>query len=323
MAKNKGKTSLTAQRRKERQRQKARQRQIYIAVGLVAVAVIALALIIVANQPADAPVPDDRYEGIAQTINIDGFPMLGDPEAPVRVAEYSSFDCPACQGFHEEVMPVILERIEAGDINFTYVPLYGTGGISNGLGAAQAAVCAMRQNSFWVFHDTLFDWQSQYGNSAFSNNRLLSGVNNLGLSEGDFTTCFDSQATVDVLNAAISAANALGEGFTGTPTITVNGTIVTATIPAITEAIDSALVLAGGGTGDEPVDVEVTPEPEPTDEVGDEADVESAEDTPEPETSDEGDDMAGAEDTPEPETTDEGDDMGDAEDTPEPETDDE
>jgi protein-disulfide isomerase len=161
----------------------------------------------------------------------------------VEVVEYSSFDCPACALFYENVMPELLDRVEAGEISFSYVPLFGTGSIANGQGAARAAVCAGEQDAFWTYHGALFTWQSTYGNQAFAGNRLRTGVTNLGLDMGEWDACFASDRPDEVLIAANGAANSL-EGFTGTPTVTVNGQIVPATIVDINAAIDLALASA-------------------------------------------------------------------------------
>ena len=75
-----------------------------IAVALVAVIVF---IVLIVNAPAEAPIPDGaltRYDGIQQTrTQPEGYPRLGDPNAPVQVAEYSSFDCPHCRDFHDAV----------------------------------------------------------------------------------------------------------------------------------------------------------------------------------------------------------------------------
>ena len=121
----------TRERRKQREKQRQRNRQILILGSVVVIAVVVVVLMILANQPAEAPIPQDlldRYQGIPQSMNDQGFPVLGSPDAPVQVVEYSSFDCPHCAEFEAGVTPALVDRVKAGDINFTYAPLYGTGG---------------------------------------------------------------------------------------------------------------------------------------------------------------------------------------------------
>ncbi|MBC7812788.1 MAG: thioredoxin domain-containing protein, partial [Burkholderiales bacterium] len=187
--------SRTVERREERQKERQRRRQLTI-LGVVAViAVLAILFIVLANQPAEAPIPAESaatYDGIPQTISDEGFPQLGNPDAPVRVVEYASFDCSHCEEFHRTVVPDIVERVRAGEVLFTYAPMFGTGGIANGEGAAKAALCAGYQDAFWTFHDALFNWQTLYANQAFTSQRLSSGVDNLGIDKGAWNACMGS-----------------------------------------------------------------------------------------------------------------------------------
>ena len=105
--------------------------------------------------------------------------------------------------------------------------------------ASRAALCAGQQTMFWEMHDILFDWQTRYGNTAFSQNRLLAGVEQLGLITNAFTNCFNSAATSATLSAAQS------EDVSSTPTIRVNGVTLDqgGAIPStqvILQAIDDA-----------------------------------------------------------------------------------
>jgi protein-disulfide isomerase len=251
----------TVERRKQREQQKKRQRQMGVLIGGVAVVLVAIVLIIVVSLPQDAPFPPEsltRYEGLPQSVNDQGFPVIGSKDAPVQVLEYSSFDCPHCREFHDAVTPSIIDRVRKGIVQFTYVPMYGTGGIENGKGAGAAAVCAAEQDAFWKFHDALFNWQGLYGNQAFSSNRISTGVNNLGINRAQWDQCISSGRGDQVIDAGIRAAGL--QNISATPSIVVNGTLLSS-IDATTvlNAIDTAFQQSGkpaaviGGT-------EITPE---------------------------------------------------------------
>jgi protein-disulfide isomerase len=233
----------TRERRQEREKQRRRNRQLLIVGVIAAIAVILAALLVISNLPAEATIPEEtiaQYADLPTSFTEDGFPVLGNPAAPVQVVEYSSFDCPSCGLFYQNVTPALIERVRTGDISFTYVPLFGTGGIRNGEGAARAAICAGRQDAFWPYHSALFTWQAAFANQAFDGNRLEAGAANLGLDVGQWSSCLRSSETNEVLVAANGAANRL-EGFTGTPTVTVNGQIVSPTLNDINTAIELAL----------------------------------------------------------------------------------
>jgi protein-disulfide isomerase len=238
----------TLERRKEREQQKKRQRQTAIVIGIVVIAVIAVGLFVLTQQPADAPIPPEaaaRYASIPQSTTDDGFPVLGSDDAPVKVLEYGSFDCPHCRELHETVGPTIIDRVRKGEVQFTYVPLYNKGGITNGLGAAQAALCVGKQGKFWEFHDALFSWQGLYANTAFSDQRLKTGIANIGIDRGQWDQCMANNTAQPILDAAQKASQL--QNIAGTPAIVVNGTMLpTFDLDTVNAAIDTAFAQAGG-----------------------------------------------------------------------------
>jgi protein-disulfide isomerase len=237
----------TLERRKEREQQRKRQRQTAIVIGLVVVAIAVVGFFIIRSQPAEAPIPAEaaaRYEGLPQSETDEGFPMLGSDDAPVKVVEYASFDCTHCREFHDSVLPTIIERVRAGEVQYTYVPLYNTGSIANGLGAAQAAMCVGEQGKFWEFHDALFTWQGLYANTAFSQQRVNTGVDNIGINRAQWDQCMGSSVPTTVLDAALRAGQL--QNIAGTPTVVVNGTVVPAVdLNTVNTAITQAFVNSG------------------------------------------------------------------------------
>lgn len=278
----KGSTSRTAERRQERERQRRRQRLLVVAIAIIVLAVFFVFALILANQPSEAPIPEaalTRYEGISTSRTTEGYPRLGDPDAPVQVSEYSSFGCPGCKLFHDEAIDAIVERVRSGNMAFIYVPLWQRSGaaVANTQGAARAAVCAAEQNAFWTLHDAFFEWQSVYGNQAFTNSRIITGIEAVGLDRGEYDACIGSGRPDEVLNRAQQQASAL-INFVGTPTIAINGVVpvdsegnpYTATSD-ILAAIDNAIATAarrqqpestaeGTPEATEEADEETTPE---------------------------------------------------------------
>ncbi len=220
-------SSRSAVRRQERESERRRRRIITFAVIAIVIVVAAGFIFAIVNAPAEAPIPEvslARYADLTVSRDEDGFPRLGAANAPIKVVEYASFDCSHCREFHEQTADALVERVRAGYISFTYVPLYGYGSIVNGQGAAKAALCAAQQNRFWEFHDALFDWQGRYVNQAFTNNRILSGVDALGLNRSTYSACVSSGTEDAVLNAARTRQQGL-LNFSGTPTVTINGIV--------------------------------------------------------------------------------------------------
>lgn len=183
-----------------------------------------------------APLRDEpraAYDNITTSQDEDGYPTLGEADAPVDVLVVSSFDCPACAQFHTVIFPGLLERVEAGEIRLTYMPLYGTGGVYNGENATRAALCAAEQDAFWLMHDAFFDWQNAgFGLRALIDERIRLGADNLALDLEAWEACLVSRRPDEVINRAFAQAVAVPD-FTGTPTVVIAGD----NIPLSTQAI--------------------------------------------------------------------------------------
>ena len=266
------KASRTREARQRRQKQRRQNRWMILLLAIVIVAVVAVAMVVVSNQPVEAHIPPgltERYDDVSRSFSVEGYPQLGDLNAPVTLEEYASFACPGCEALHSDSFDAILDRVRGGQVLFTYVPMQ-TGSIPNAQGAARAALCAGRQGMFWEMHDVLFDWQTRYANTAYSQNRLLAGAEGLGLNTTTLTNCFNSAAISGTLNSAMT------EDVTGTPTVQVNGVTITAEraggVPStaeIVKAIDDATPNDWGMPDEPPEDV-----PEETEAASDqEADI--------------------------------------------------
>jgi protein-disulfide isomerase len=210
---------------------------------------IVLEALLTLEVDTSAPLPEDiaeRYQDIPQSRTAEGFPQLGNPDAPVTIVEISSFDCPACRSFHDFAFPVILERIQAGEVLFIYVPIYGTGSIPNGEFAARAAVCAAEQNAFWELHDGLFSWQD-FRSLAYIGERVTTALTALELDTAAHTACLSSESVTTILQTALTTARST-PGFSGTPTVLLNGTIINWTPEVLNQLIDDAVSAAANAT---------------------------------------------------------------------------
>lgn len=235
-----GTRSRTKERRLERQRQKRQQQRLLIGGGIIFVTLFVAVLLIVATQPASAPIPDgteERYAGIPQTVTEDGWYRLGRTDAPVRIEEFSSFACPACADFNDTVMDGIIDIVVSGQASFVFVPQTNAG--ATAANAARGAICAGQQGMFFEYHDALFDWLNRFGNQAFSQNRLISGAENLGLNVGVFEDCLSGSEAEEIVNDGVSEGQA--RSIPGTPSTFVQGVEVSSTLDAITAQVEVAL----------------------------------------------------------------------------------
>lgn len=89
--------------------------------------------------------------------------------------------------------------------------------------AAEASECANEQERFWDYHDALFANSSEVP-GTFSAKRLKAIAELVGLDLNQFNACFDSNKYADVVQQDIALAQSLG--VSGTPTIFVNGNVL-------------------------------------------------------------------------------------------------
>lgn len=200
----------TRRREITQQAQHSRRNLIIGAIALGAVAVAAL-LIAISSGATD--------QIIVERPNPAGMSM-GDPDAPVKVEEYSDFQCPYCGQFALEFEPDIVEKyIATGQVQFTYIPYSFIGPES--VKAAEAGYCAADQNKFWAFHDVLFNNQAGENSGSFSNANLIRLAQRAGLSMAPFRECFDNLTYQEQVQKDFQGGSE--RGVTGTPSFYVNG----------------------------------------------------------------------------------------------------
>jgi protein-disulfide isomerase len=197
--------------RDQRESKPKNRRMLYISL-IAIVAIVIAALLIVPNLVKSA-------QPIATRPNQDGMQM-GDPNAAVKVEEYSDFQCPYCGNFSRQVEPGIVEKyITTGKVHFTFIPFSFLGAES--VRAAEAAFCAADQNKFWEFKEIVFANQAGENQGAFIDGNLIRFAQQAGLKMTDFRPCFDngkySQKVQD------DVATGRDRGVNGTPYFFVNG----------------------------------------------------------------------------------------------------
>ncbi len=201
--------------RQRRQAQQKRERIIIISVVVVVVLAVA-AILIVPNLPVDVS-NIKKPENIARS-QVNGL-TAGDPNAPVKVVEYSDFKCSHCYDFWNQLEPsFVTEYVNTGKVYLTYVPMSFVS--QDSVTSAQAAYCASDQGKFWNYHDYIF---ANYG-ATLTDPILKSIAKAIGLDMTTFNQCYQSGKYRQQLTADMKVAS--DNGINSTPTFDVNGTKV-------------------------------------------------------------------------------------------------
>ena len=203
--------------KEQRLRKKQQQRNLLV-YGIIAGGIgLVLLLLLPTIFNALKPVGEITTPEFTERSVVD-FNTMGDPNAPVKIVEYSDFQCPFCARFANETEAEIVQNyVNSGKVYFTYVP-YGPGG--NYIGpeseaAAQAAFCAAEQGKFWEFKETVFANHTGENVGDYTDKRLVAMAEIVGLDMTQFKSCFSSNKYTDKLNEGIAQGRAQGAG--GTP----------------------------------------------------------------------------------------------------------
>lgn len=214
---------------------------------LLAGAMVSFALMVALGGPAanngtttTAEAPDETAP-VEISYELDGFPSLGDADAPVTIVEYSDFACPYCKRFHEQTKPQIVEDyIEQGLVRFVRKDFIAVGGDK----AAEAAHCAGDQGAYWEYSDHLMANQTA-DRSNWGDASVHAGyANELGLDADALVACFEAGTHTDKITA--STREAQQNGGSGTPYFVINDSPVSGAQPynVFQQVIDAELAEA-------------------------------------------------------------------------------
>lgn len=137
--------------------------------------------------------------------------ILGNPNAPVTIVEYSDFECPFCGRVHVTLTELVENRPDDVKWVFRHFPL--TQIHSRAQRAAIAGECAGRlggNDTFWQFADTLFNRQRELGDALYTEE-----ATRLGLDATAFSACLKDPEVREAV--MLDFSEAVASGGRGTP----------------------------------------------------------------------------------------------------------
>ena len=154
-----------------------------------------------AAPPAEGPV----------RVRLDGAFVLGRPDAPVTMVEFTDYECPFCRQYHMASFEKLKrDYIDTGKVRYVSrdLPLDFH---PNAKPAARAARCAGEQGRFWEMRRALI-----VNGNALGPQLMASLARELKLDEAVFGECVASTRHDKAIADDVSAASAVG--ISGTPT---------------------------------------------------------------------------------------------------------
>lgn len=107
---------------------------------------------------------DDAYAGVHKSRTADGAFVLGDPDAAVKLIEFSDFLCTSCQNYEPVIAGFVGEFVLSGraQLEYRFFPVIDP--VLSPL-SASLVECAdtLSDGSFWRAHDAMFNMVSSEG----------------------------------------------------------------------------------------------------------------------------------------------------------------
>ncbi|WP_438347666.1 thioredoxin domain-containing protein [Paenibacillus sp. FA6] len=144
-----------AMRKAEREQQrKLTQRIMWITgAGIIVLAILFLVL---------KPSPNESPNNNTVSFPYENLPVIGEPDAPVKIVEFGDFKCPSCQYFSQQFKPQLMKDfVDKGLVSFYYMNYLIIDPDKDSNTAALAAQSVYHQNNeeFWKYYHAIYDNQ--------------------------------------------------------------------------------------------------------------------------------------------------------------------
>lgn len=163
------------------------------------------------QQPQQVAQPTGDLEAMKAIASTDH--IRGNPDAPVKIVEYSDTECPFCKRFHTTMQEVMSEYGKDGKVAWVYRHFPLDQLHSKARKEAVALECANEQggnDKFWSYADRLYEVTP--ANNGLDPAELPKIAQYVGLDTAKFNTClastkYDQHIEDEVQNATATGGN--------------------------------------------------------------------------------------------------------------------
>jgi predicted DsbA family dithiol-disulfide isomerase len=134
------------------------------------------------------PVPAPPFSSVTGAPGLHAIlKVQGPATAPVRLIEYSDFECPSCRNAQTDIQGLFKNYPGKIQLTFKHFPLTSH---KWSLYAHQAAECMNRQGKFWPYHDKVYEKQAEWAPSNVPPVEILARyARELGANMDQFGKC--------------------------------------------------------------------------------------------------------------------------------------
>ena len=165
--------------------------------------------------------------GITYPADLVDGSSVGTAEAPVTLEVWEDFQCPVCARYSLSVEPILVERyVKPGTLRIVHRDLafLGRGTPNESEVAASGAVCANRQGKYWDYSHWIYNNQDGENAGGFRPERVKAIAEAAGVDVTDWDACMADPAVLAEVRG--STQTGVGLGVNSTPTMFLNGTLV-------------------------------------------------------------------------------------------------
>jgi protein-disulfide isomerase len=189
----------------------------------------------------------DPLADTVKKIQTTNSPVLGNPNAPITLVEYSDFECPVCRNLHDSLRG-LLPNYPQVKVIFKDYPLDTIHPWART--AALAGRCAYQQDpkAFWKMYDSIYDNQDVISASNVYD-KVMDFASRAGLNPEVFRACMSAPESTQAIDASIANGNLLE--VRSTPTVFVNGRRIVGADPRMVQQYldyEVAQLKSGGAT---------------------------------------------------------------------------
>lgn len=164
------------------------------------------------TQPPQQAASTDQIKAVTEDDHI-----KGSPDAPIKIVEFSDFECPFCQRFHNTMNEIMDEYTTSGEVAWVFrqFPVEQLHSKAPTVALASECVAELGGNdAFWQFADRYFE-VSPSNNRTDIETVIPQLVTEIGLDQSAFQACMDSGELMADVEEDFN--DAVATGGRGTP----------------------------------------------------------------------------------------------------------
>ena len=171
-------------------------------------------------------------------FNPEHVPILGNPNAPIRIVEFADLTCSHCRELAPELRKIY--QADPDKIAIAYRHYFLGGETAAAMIGARAATAAFKQGKLWEYVEQLFEAEGR----GLSDDTYIEIARNIGLDLARFEQDRRSNEVLELISRDLEEAKRLA--VTRTPTVYINGVLLEGEVTPAT--LKAEIGVQGSGT---------------------------------------------------------------------------